>query len=344
MNKSIYYFMLILLILILIFTSILLISDIKENFTTKLHNNVLSMDELISRLLSDKDFTKKLYDTIPTQTTGTSNNLLKLYDFDKSKYDDIYSINKSLDNLNSKLPEKYNKIRDEVNMLSARYNKNKNIMEEIIYKDKSYDLTEFNKKNLLLKEKIKNFRDLTQGSSVNPLEINKSNIVSLKNIENNNELMIERVQKDAFKNSLYKIKIDDDFLKYTSKYELIDKTCDNTTCLNDETCDTPCLKYKTIDTISTNSYEKDNLFYLVYITTNNEYNKHILESKTSVDKDLVYTKENIYPFYMLIPFNIKGHAINYNFNHLDSKKTISIKPIRNDKSQRFKHNLDNKGC
>ena len=334
MNKSIYYIMLILLILILIFTSILLISDIKENFTTKLHNNVLPMDELISRLLSDKDFTKNLYDTIPTQTTGTSNNFSKLYDFDKKKYDDIYSINKSLDNLNSKLPEKYNKIRDEVNMLSARYNKNKNIMEEIIYKDKSYDLTEFNKKNLLLKEKIKNFRDLTQGSSVNPLEINKSNIVSLKNIENNNELMIERVQKDAFKNSLYKIKIDDDFLKYTSKDELIDKTCDNTTCL----------KYKTIDTISTNSSENDNLFYLVYITTNNEYNKHILESKTSVDTDLVYTKENIYPFYMLIPFNIKGHAINYNFNHSDSTKTISIKPIRNDNSQRFKHNLDNNEC
>mgnify|MGYP000593728566 CR=1 FL=1 len=69
--------------------------------------------------------------------------------------------------------------------------------------------------------------------------------------------------------------------------ELIDKTCDNTTCLNDETCDTTCLKYKTIDTISTNSYEKDNLFYLVYITTNNEYNKHILGINT-VDRIHVF--------------------------------------------------------
>ena len=317
MNKSIYYIMLILLILILICTSILLISDIKENFTTKLNNNNLSYNELISKLLSDTEFKKDLYNKIPNNTTqinDPSNTFNNIYDFDEQKYNEINSINTSLDNLNSKLPDKYNKILNEVKILSARYNKNRNLMEEIIYKDKSYDVNEFNRKNLLLREKLKNLTELKNHSLEQ--KITNSNIVILKNIYNNYELMIERVTRDAFKNSLYQIKVNGKCL-----------ICDTRRSVKVEEC-------KTInDTM---------LFYLVHIKSNKEYNKYILESNTKLDNDLIYTKENIYPFYMLIPFNIKGYAIYYRNNN--NKRTISVSPIRNNPLQRFKHILKSTAC
>jgi hypothetical protein len=317
MNKSIYYIMLILLILILISTSILLISDIKENFTTKLNNNNLSFKELISRLLSDNEFKKELYNKIPNNTTqisDSSNKFNKLYDFDAQKYNEINTINTSLDNLNNKLPDKYNKIIDEVKILSARYNKNRHLMEEILHIDKSYDTKEFNKKNLLLKEKLQNLKELKNNSLEK--QINNSNIVILKNIYNNYELMIEKVTMDAFKTSLYQIRINDKCL-----------LCDTRTSVKVEECTT------INDTM---------LFYLVYIKSNSDYNKYILESNTNLDYDLIYTKENIYPFYMLIPFNINGYAIYYRNNN--NERSISISPIRNNPLQRFKRIIKSTAC
>ena len=84
------------------------------------------------------------------------------------------------------------------------------------------------------------------------------------------------------------------------------------------------------------------------------YNEYINSNENSTNEDLISESTEItYPFYMIIPFQIQGFAIQYGsyiscfFKQNCSKKNdnlISIRPITNNPLQRFINISNSSAC
>ena len=287
--------------------------DIREPFI-QIHDNQPSKNELYEKILRDPEVKESILKNINYPTITVESDVI-------NKIDNIR-------NFDSKLKIKYNDILTNIEALNNRYLENKRELEKIIVNNNNIPqkIDKFNKKNIIIKKKILDFKNSLDSYVTNY----GKNIKILKNIKNNKELMLKKANTDTNNNVLYFLIINNSCLRSISRG-----------------------KYK-ID--NCNKIEPDFLFYIRKIESNVDYNTYITDSKISTNNDLIPlgSTEINYPFYMIIPLELQGFAIQYRsyinnclFKKNCSKKSdklVSIRPISNNPFQRFNIVQNSSAC
>ena len=234
------------------------------------------------------------------------------------------------------VPRKYTNILDKYNDLNSKYKlKKKEIEAQMITDlDNSVNIDSFNKKNLLLKNKLRAFTDSFREALPQNSAYNKGKII--RNRATNNELTL--------------VKNNGDFSKYQMFNDINDNTENNDRnqiyylpLNNDDNQNEDCLASFSKENHEINAClpNKKEQFFLAFQVNHNEmYNRYIKLSGNFSPEHLVDILDTSikYPFYIISPFNIPGYAV------VERNKKIYIQPVRNDPYQQFNEIFTSSVC
>ena len=290
-------------------------------------------EDLISRLLKDDDFVQRISELFKQDfyksTHQVSNGeggetILEKREQIAAILDRILTSRREL----SKIPEKYDYIYNKFNEFNDDYkNKKKQLDTILVNSFKETDMTEFNKKNIRLKKKLKAFTDSLKETPPIPSPNSWNQGAIMKNIATNFEFIliknrptnpekyiVSSVDPTSEENTLYVLSLDHG---YESNYVLEINGKGALTTVNNR-----------------KTYQQNNMkqfFIIVKISNNNEYNKNIKLSGNHRQEHLLSEADNsiIYPFFIICPFSIPGYCIAHKNNN------IYLQPVRNDVFQQF---------
>jgi hypothetical protein len=270
-------------------------------------------NNLLNRLVNDSQFVDSI-------------NKLYKKEYNESELRELIINNKHL-LLNTKIardelrniPKKYELILDTYKNLNDKYLNQKKKLEHIFVNDfkKEEDLSDFNLKNLKLKNKLKDFALSVTKYQEEKNEFNDGKI--MRNIITNNEITlvtnksvntddfhtISGLDKNKGEHIIYYIAVNDLCLQSNFKGSFSSERCVPN--------------------------EMKQFFLLFKISNTNLYNKYIRLSGNYEKEHLIDVLDNTinYPFFIICPFNIPGYAV------VNQDKKLFIRPIRNDPFQRF---------
>jgi hypothetical protein len=292
-----------------------------------------SSDSISDRLLQDPDiidtirgFYKSDYNNVVVSKQVVSKQLIK----------DVDTIVASIQNL----PDKYNNILNKYNDLNNKYKLKKKEIEAQMVKD--FDNTDnidyFNKKNLLLKNKLRDFTDTLKKDQTTASAYNNGKI--LKNRATQNELTLV---KNMDSGSFDKYPMFNEINKYINKDEdRIDIYYLPLTNFDNQNRDCLHILAKGVapNIQSCAPKTKEQFFLAVEIKNNEMYNIYIKLSGNFRPEHLVdiLDTSNQYPFYIISPFILPGYAV------VERNKKISILPVRNDPYQQFNEMFTSSVC
>ena len=272
-----------------------------------------NFDNLLERLVNDREFVESI-------------NKLYKKEYNKSELKQVILDNKELlfktkrarDELKN-IPQKYQLILDNYKTLNDKYLNQKKNLENIFVNsfDKQEDLSEFNLKNLKLKNKLKDFsetvkkynrerNEYTDGKIMkNEATNNELTLVMNKSVNTDSFQVFDGLNKDIGEHIIYYISVNDKCLQSDFKGKFSAKVC--------------------------MPNEMNQFFFTFKVPNNNVYNKYIRLSGNYEKEHLVDVLDVSiqYPFFLICPFNIPGYAV------VNNDKKLFIRPIRNDPFQRF---------
>lgn len=290
------------------------IENFQDDAQTPIYFGLSSNQNISERLLRDADFMNEIrkmylneYNEKIVPAHNQSKEALELAEAVKNKIDSV--------------PEKYSKLLEKYNELNNNYKLKKKEIEGIVIKEleKSTDLDNFNKKNLLLQHKLRDFtntlKDVEEQSNTY-----KDGLI-LRCRATNNELSLVKNQNSG---SFDKYKLFTDINRQQGLHDIYYLSI-NGKCLESQSRGN-----FTLEECIPKTMEQ---FFMVFEIKNNEmYNKYIKASGNFGPEHLVDILDTSidYPFFVISPFNIPGYAVT------ELNKKIYIHPVRNDPFQQFK--------
>jgi hypothetical protein len=308
--------LLVLAITIIFIKTIYSHNRVNENFqddTKPRYFGKFDTQNITDRLLRDPD----IINQIKTLYKDDYNEKLKPeYGKSNKAVEDAKRIKEGIESV----PDKYNEILQKYNDLNNNYKVKKQELEAMMIKDfnNTDNLNDFNHKNIVLRNKLRDFANTLKEAQEKHNSYQKGMI--LKNRATNNELTLVRNENSG---SFQKYKLLNDINSHQGQHDIFYLAL-NGKCLQSNTRRDFVLEECMPKTMSQ--------FFMAFEIKNNEaYNKYIKLSGNYGEEHLVNILDTSieYPFFIISPFNIPGYAVT------ELNKQIFIHPVRNDPYQQF---------